>query len=111
MNGFKKSSTLCPELQSKCNDYISSHAELLQAWKMHTKRAEVCKHIHRKSGVHHTAVQEKQCCSVCQLPLTKAIGRCSECGHGMHLEHLVTWFKSRRDCPLCNCACVAFIND
>nr|NP_001037822.1 uncharacterized protein LOC723798 [Ciona intestinalis]BAE93319.1 zinc finger protein [Ciona intestinalis] len=104
---------LLPEVQARCNDYISRYADLLHSWKMDSKRAETCKYIRKiqavppdtKTTTHNKIKKQKKTCVICKLPLTKTAVQCIKCGHGSHQHHLKTWFESRSTCPICDCDC------
>jgi hypothetical protein len=42
-------------------------------------------------------------CAICRLPVQGAFFWCQKCGHGGHLNHMMTWFKKHGFCPTCGC--------
>ena len=39
-------------------------------------------------------------CALCQLPVEGPYLWCQVCSHGGHYEHINTWFKTSKQCPV-----------
>ena len=46
---------------------------------------------------------KRERCIVCNLPIKQdeMRGRCPDCGHSAHLDHLLEWIKIKGICPFC----------
>lgn len=95
---------LLPQLSIKdsirFDNYLRQYADLLYSWGVLTKRNEVTKRVAYnipQETVCIEPIQSKQNrilnveCSICCSSVRGASIFCPSCGHGGHLDHMISW--------------------
>ncbi|EEC03569.1 conserved hypothetical protein [Ixodes scapularis] len=118
--------------RANCNtqydEFKKKYAEILYKWNLFEQRASVLKCLSTSPPKHKGVefittchyckhdvknVQCTQCkrlsllCVVCHIAVRGHAHACVACGHGGHVEHMLSWFKEQSQCPSgCGCHCL-----
>ncbi|CAN7991841.1 unnamed protein product [Ixodes hexagonus] len=119
---------LDPKKNMQYDEFKKKYAEILYKWNLFEQRASVLKCLSTSPPKHKGVdfvttchyckhdvrnVQCTQCkrlsllCIVCHIAVRGHAHACVTCGHGGHVEHMLSWFKNQSQCPSgCGCHCL-----
>ncbi|XP_029839965.3 GATOR complex protein WDR59 isoform X1 [Ixodes scapularis] len=119
---------LDPKKSTQYDEFKKKYAEILYKWNLFEQRASVLKCLSTSPPKHKGVefittchyckhdvknVQCTQCkrlsllCVVCHIAVRGHAHACVACGHGGHVEHMLSWFKEQSQCPSgCGCHCL-----